>query len=89
MMWLGVLKSGSPISRWTIERPVASSARARTSTSKAVSWPIWFIRSAGAIAIAPILSSQFQGTVEPAPGVLPGEGRVRLVFGSGWASDGG
>ena len=38
-MWPGVAKSGSPISRWTIRRPCASSARARASTSNAVSVP--------------------------------------------------
>src|SRR5262245_1566221 len=38
-MWDGVSKSGSPISRWTMLRPWASSVRARTRTSKAVSVP--------------------------------------------------
>src|SRR5437763_16753498 len=51
-MWPGVSKSGSPISRCTTERPVASSARALTSTSNAVSWPMCCIRSAGCIPIA-------------------------------------
>src|SRR5262249_61337103 len=51
MMCDGVSKSGSPISRCTTERPLASSARALTRTSKAVSWPMWSIRSAGWIAI--------------------------------------
>ncbi len=50
-----VSKSGSPISRCTTERPCASRARALTSTSKAVSCPIWFIRSAGVIDIQAIL----------------------------------
>ena len=35
----GVSKSGSPISRCTMVRPLASSARALASTSKAVSVP--------------------------------------------------
>src|SRR5664279_177924 len=39
MMWRGVVKSGSPICRWMIRRPDASSAFARASTSKAVSVP--------------------------------------------------
>src|SRR3954447_12977597 len=39
MMCRGVVKSGSPISRWMIRLPCASSSRARASTSKAVSVP--------------------------------------------------
>src|SRR5580765_499126 len=39
MMNRGVVKSGSPISRWITRRPCSSSARARASTSKAVSVP--------------------------------------------------
>src|SRR5919204_2361605 len=42
----GVGKSGSPISRWMMLRPLDSSARARASTSKAVSVPISPIRAA-------------------------------------------
>src|SRR5207253_4739295 len=38
-MWVGVSKSGSPISRWMTLRPFASSARARASTSNADSVP--------------------------------------------------
>src|SRR5712691_926844 len=38
-MFGGVGKSGSPISRWTMLRPWASSLRALASTSKAVSVP--------------------------------------------------
>src|SRR2546422_7462621 len=45
-MCSGVSKSGSPISRWMIERPAASSAFARANTSKAVSVPSTPIRSA-------------------------------------------
>ena len=36
LMFFGVSKSGSPISRWTMLRPCASSCRARARTSKAV-----------------------------------------------------
>src|SRR3954452_6412877 len=39
MMFRGVVKSGSPISRWMTRRPCSSSARARASTSNAVSVP--------------------------------------------------
>src|SRR6266571_6306380 len=39
MMLRGVSKSGSPISRWIMSRPFASSAFALTNTSKAVSVP--------------------------------------------------
>src|SRR5215475_14173951 len=39
MMNRGVVKSGSPISRWMTRRPCSSSARARASTSNAVSVP--------------------------------------------------
>src|SRR5439155_16996251 len=46
----GVSKSGSPISRWMTDRPVASSARARAAASNAVSVPIEAIRSASFIA---------------------------------------
>src|SRR5207302_2576844 len=42
----GVSKSGSPISRWTISRPFASSARALARTSKAVSVPSRDMRDA-------------------------------------------
>src|SRR5207237_181983 len=45
-MFGGVGKSGSPISRWTISRPWASSLRALASTSKAVSVPISPMRCA-------------------------------------------
>src|SRR5215212_5296825 len=38
-MWDGVSKSGSPISRWMISRPCASSALAFARTEKAVSVP--------------------------------------------------
>src|SRR5262245_11011378 len=38
-MYAGVSKSGSPISRWITDFPWASSARARASTSNAVSVP--------------------------------------------------
>src|SRR5438132_14370135 len=46
MMLSGVAKSGSPISRWMISRPSASSRRARASTSKAPSVPRRDMRSA-------------------------------------------
>src|SRR5919201_1393811 len=49
MMLGGVGKSGSPISRWTMLRPWASSLRALASTSKAVSVPISSIRWANFI----------------------------------------
>ena len=42
----GVSKSGSPISRWTMCRPCASSARARAAASKAVSVPMPTMRCA-------------------------------------------
>src|SRR5207302_3021137 len=42
----GVGKSGSPISRWMMLRPCASSLRALASTSNAVSVPISSIRRA-------------------------------------------
>ena len=42
----GVSKSGSPIWRWMIERPCASSARARALTSNALSVPIVRMREA-------------------------------------------
>src|SRR4051794_39522706 len=45
-MWPGVSKSGSPISRCMIGFPWASSALARAATSKAVSVPSLYIRSA-------------------------------------------
>src|SRR5215475_15382708 len=45
-MCLGVSKSGSPISRWTISRPARSSCLARASTSKADSVPSRAIRGA-------------------------------------------
>src|SRR5579885_3627796 len=48
-MWAGVGKSGSPISRWMMLRPCASSARAFTSTSKADSTPMRLMRSASFI----------------------------------------
>ena len=45
-MLAGVSKSGSPISRWMTDRPVASSARARAAASKAVSVPMESMRDA-------------------------------------------
>ncbi len=42
----GVSKSGSPIWRWIIGRPAASSARARALTAKAPSVPIVLILAA-------------------------------------------
>jgi len=45
-MCAGVGKSGSPISRWTMLRPLASSALARTNTSNAPSTAMRSIRSA-------------------------------------------
>src|SRR5260370_3045144 len=54
----GVSKSGSPISRWTTSLPCASKARARASTSKAVSVPRPAIRLASlssACAVSPWL----------------------------------
>src|SRR5450432_3573335 len=49
MTWGGLGKSGSPISRWITLRPCASSARARTRTSKADSTPMRDMRSASFI----------------------------------------
>src|SRR6266851_8749284 len=49
-MCAGVAKSGSPISRWMIFRPVASSARALASTSNADSVPSRDIRPASRVA---------------------------------------
>ena len=46
IMFFGVSKSGSPISRWMMLRPLASRALARAKTSKAVSWPSRLIRVA-------------------------------------------
>src|SRR5512141_206310 len=45
-MFTGVSKSGSPISRWTMWRPWASSARPLAAASKAVSVPIPIMRCA-------------------------------------------
>src|SRR4030088_3021793 len=45
-MLSGVAKSGSPISRWTMRLPSASSRRALASTSKAPSVPNRVMRSA-------------------------------------------
>src|SRR5881398_2152119 len=45
-MFGGVGKSGSPISRWTMLRPCASSLRALARTSNAVSVPISSMRRA-------------------------------------------
>src|SRR5215212_141638 len=60
-MWEGVSKSGSPISRWMISRPVASSALALARTENAVSVPSRSIRSASFIP-AHLLSAQERGT---------------------------
>ncbi len=49
----GVSKSGSPICRWMILRPWASSALARASTSKAVSVPRRPMLSASCMSLAP------------------------------------
>ena len=46
----GVSKSGSPIWRWMIERPVASRARALAATSNALSVPIESMRAAAFMA---------------------------------------
>src|SRR5258706_11650300 len=45
-MFIGVSKSGSPISRWTMSFPCASRARALARTSNAVSVPRRLMRSA-------------------------------------------
>src|SRR5206468_3951535 len=45
-MWVGVSKSGSPISRWTTSLPCRSSALARARTSNADSVPSRLMRSA-------------------------------------------
>src|SRR5436309_2426241 len=50
-MLSGVAKSGSPISRWTMRLPSASSLRARASTSNAPSVPSRDMRSAKRIAV--------------------------------------
>src|SRR5690242_3136148 len=55
MMLSGVAKSGSPISRWTMSRPWASSRRALASTSKAPSVPMWSMRSANLIGMGTAL----------------------------------
>src|SRR5207244_11136231 len=57
-MWAGVSKSGSPISRWTTLLPCRSRARARASTSKAVSVPSRPIRSATRIMTGPFRASE-------------------------------
>src|SRR5437667_7638431 len=57
-MWAGVSKSGSPISRWTMLLPCRSRARARASTSKAVSVPSRPIRSATWIMTGPFRASE-------------------------------
>ena len=65
----GVGKSGSPISRWITLRPCASSARARTRTSKADSMPMRDILSAsfiGALSDQPQLNRKHLSL-----GVLP------------------
>src|SRR5689334_11713162 len=49
-MFFGVSKSGSPIWRWMTERPWASSALARASTSNAVSVPRRLIADASLMA---------------------------------------
>src|SRR5579883_394979 len=58
-MWAGVGKSGSPISRWMMLRPCASSARAFTSTSKADSTPMRLMRSASFIQYSALWSLRF------------------------------
>src|SRR5258706_15796118 len=59
-MLSGVAKSGSPISRWTILLPSASSRRAFARTSKALSVPRCDMRSANLIATERILMNSEQ-----------------------------
>src|SRR2546429_8189423 len=78
-MLSGVAKSGSPISRWTIRLPSASSLRALARTSNAPSVPSRDMRSAKRIAalMAWILSG---GVDVPVGHVLEAVGRLdRLV----------
>src|SRR2546427_5541827 len=63
LMWAGVSKSGSPISRWTTVFPWRSSARARASTSNADSVPSRPIRSAVSITLSPRLSEHLEPLV--------------------------
>src|SRR4051794_23260275 len=60
-MFFGVSKSGSPISRWTTSLPCASSARARASTSNAVSVPSRLIDDASLKAMVNSLSGGLPG----------------------------
>src|SRR4051812_45075484 len=60
-MFFGVSKSGSPISRCTTSLPSASSARARASTSKAVSVPSRLMDAASLKAIVSSLSGGMAG----------------------------
>src|ERR687886_874346 len=64
-MWEGVPKSGSPISRWMISRPWASSALAFASIEKAVSVPKRSIRLAS---FTPILL--YSGPIHRAPDAI-------------------
>src|SRR5688500_3916002 len=68
-MCAGVSKSGSPISRWTTSRPFASSARARTSTSNAVSVPsraiLWESRMVGLGAEGTTSRRSYRGSPGP------------------------
>src|SRR3989442_10326782 len=70
-MFGGVGKSGSPISRWTMLRPWASSLRALASTSKAVSVPISPMRRANFMP----LSSHAEGA-EVAPVGHPADAHI-------------
>src|SRR4029077_18301876 len=72
-MLSGVAKSGSPISRWTIFLPWASSRRAFASTSKAPSVPRRDMRSANRIALTDgILVDANESAAVDAEG-LPGD----------------
>src|SRR5258706_10304050 len=71
-MLSGVAKSGSPVSRWTILLPSASSRRAFARTSNALSVPRCDMRSANLIATERILMNSEQSAAVDAQR-LPGD----------------
>src|SRR2546421_11332992 len=79
-MLSGVAKSGSPISRWTILLPSASSLRALASTSNAPSVPRRDMRSAKRIAVLTLRRILSARVHVPIGDVLEAVGRLdRLV----------
>src|SRR3989475_12370360 len=79
-MLSGVAKSGSPISRWTIRLPSASSLRALASTSNAPSVPRRDMRSANRIAVLTLRRILSARVHVPVGDVLEAVGRLdRLV----------